>query len=80
MLTNIGETTMPKNKKRIFHPHMYYVVDCDNTVTYSSTNINDCKAYALDDEMILICLPAKADKTTSKKIRRNQAVKGEICS
>lgn len=59
---------MTKDKKRIFHPGMYYVVDKDNIVTHSSTNINDCKEYALDDEMILICLPAKSNKTTSKNV------------
>ena len=68
------EDTMTKDKKRIFHPGMYYVVDSDNTVTFSSTNINDCKAYALDDEMILICLPASSKKTTSNVINLPKAV------
>lgn len=68
------EDTMAKDMKRIFHPGMYYVVNSDNLVTYSSTNINDCKAYALDDEMILICLPAKSDKTISKNVRFPKAV------
>lgn len=53
---------MTKQKKRIFYPGKYYVVDPDNNVTYTSNNLNECKEYALDDEMILICLPSHTNK------------------
>lgn len=68
------ESSMTKQKKRIFYPGKYYVVDTDNNVTYTSNNLNECKEYALDDEMILICLPTSSKKTKSNIINMSKAV------
>lgn len=52
--------------ERIFFPNTYYVATKENKIVFHSNNINDCKDYMMEDEMLLVCLPYSKPKEKSK--------------